>query len=108
MRPRTWRPSSLLEVCRPGLPGTALLDVYEAAGVSAPPVPVARGLGLGFDLPIVAADLPATAAEDHFEPGQIFALTSFVWEAGAGAVIAVDPVHVTEDGAELLRSEVAQ
>ena len=97
----------LLEVCRPGVPGTALLDVYEAAGVTPPPVPVARGLGLGFDLPIVTAELPATAADDHFEAGVVFALTSFVWEPGAGAVISVDPVHVTDGGAELLNNEGA-
>ena len=98
----------LLSVCRPGVPGTALLDVYEAAGVTPPPVPIARGLGLGFDLPIVTADLPATAAADQFDAGVVFALTSFVWEPGAGAVITIDPVHVTDDGPELLRSEVAQ
>src|SRR5690554_2586013 len=92
--------SELLAVCRPGVPGTALLDVYEAAGVTPPPSPIARGLGLGFDLPIVAADLPDTAAADTFEPGVVIALTSYVWQPGAGAAIAIDPVHITDHGPE--------
>ena len=36
--------------CRPAAPGrrfAGLLDAYDAAGVPAPPIPVARGLGLG-------------------------------------------------------------
>src|SRR5690606_37868071 len=37
----------LLDACRPGIPTSSLLDAYAAAGTPAPPVPVARGLGLG-------------------------------------------------------------
>ncbi len=92
----------LLDACRPGARASTLLDTYHAAGATPPPVPVARGLGLGFDLPIVADDLRATAAADTLDPGVVFALTSYVWEPGAGAAIAVDPVHVTASGAELL------
>lgn len=94
----------LLAAIRPGAPAAVLLDAYAAAGALPPPVPIARGLGLGFDLPIIAADLPATAASELLDPGVVFALTTYVWEEGAGAVVAVDPVHVTEDGPELLRS----
>lgn len=97
--------AGLLEVCRPGEPGSALLDAYASAGVSPPPVPVARGLGLGFDLPIVAADLPASPGADPFQPGVVLALTSFVWERGRGAAMTIDPVHVTDDGPALLASE---
>jgi Xaa-Pro aminopeptidase len=65
-------------------------------------VPLARGLGLGFDLPIVAADLADTAAAETLRPGLVFALTSHVWERGVGAAITTDPVHLTERGPELL------
>lgn len=95
----------LLEACRPGAPGAALLDTYAAAGVETPPIPVARGLGLGFDLPIVTADLPVTAATDTLDPGLVFALTTFVWERGVGAAITTDPVHVTDHGPESLDTE---
>ena len=92
----------LLDACRPGAPAAALLDAYSAVGAEPPPVPVARGLGLGFDLPIVAADLPETSARDTLDPGLVFALTTYVWERGVGAAITTDPVHLTERGPELL------
>ena len=98
--------AALLDACRAGEPSAALLRGYAAEGATPPPVPVARGLGLGFDLPIVSGALPDTAAEDSLLPGDVFALTSFVWERGAGAVVSVDPVHVTDHGPELLTSEV--
>src|SRR5690606_21585254 len=90
--------------CRPGATGTDLLRAYRAAGIDPPPVPIARGLGLGFDVPIIAADLPDTAAGERLDPGVVFALTSYVWEPGLGAAITTDAVHVTEDGPELLGS----
>lgn len=92
----------LLDACRPGQPASSLLDIYTSAGVTPPPVPVARGLGLGFDLPIITADLAETAAAETLEPGLVFALTSYIWEEGVGAAIATDPVHLTERGPELL------
>jgi len=92
----------LLDACRPGRPTADLLGAYAAAGVEPPPAPVARGLGLGFDLPIVTADLAETADADIFEPGLVFALTTYVWEEGVGAAMATDPVHLTERGPELL------
>ena len=94
--------AGLLAACTAGTPASELLAVYDSLGATPPPVPIARGLGLGFDLPIVTADLPATAAEDTLDPGVVVALTSYVWERGVGAAIVVDPVHVTEHGPELL------
>ena len=59
----------LLGACRPGAPLSGLLEAYEAAGVPPPPMPVARGLGLGYDLPLVTFGLPHTAAEQQVEAG---------------------------------------
>lgn len=92
----------LLDACRPGAPAGDLLDAYDAAGVPPPPMPVARGLGLGFDLPLVTHELPRTAAEQHFEAGMVFALTAYVWEEGVGAVYGQDPVVVSASGPEVL------
>ena len=78
----------LLDACRPGAPLTDLLDAYDAAGVPPPPMPVARGLGLGFDLPLVTHALPRTAAEQHLEAGMVLALTAYVWQEGVGAVVS--------------------
>jgi Xaa-Pro aminopeptidase len=88
----------LLDACRPGAPASDLLDAYDAAGAPAPPMPVARGLGLGFDLPLVTHELPRTAAEQQLEAGMVFALTAYVWEEGVGAAYGQDPVVVTASG----------
>jgi Xaa-Pro dipeptidase len=92
----------LLAACRPGAPLTVLLDAYDAAGVPSPPTPVARGLGLGFDLPLVTHTLPHTAAEQHLEVGMVLALTASVWQEGAGAVYGQEPLVITATGPELL------
>ena len=67
-------------------------------------MPVARGLGLGFDPPVVTSGLPATAAEEQLEPGMALAVTGYVWRRGVGAVLRREAVLVTADGAELLTS----
>ncbi len=68
-------------------------------------MPVARGLGLGYDLPLVTAALPKTAAEQAMEAGMVLALSAFVWQQGIGAVFAQEPVVVTATGPEPLSSK---
>lgn len=92
----------LLAACRSGAPLTGLLDAYDAAGIPPPPMPVARGLGLGFDLPLVTHALPRTAGEQHVEEGMVLALTAYVWKEGIGAVYGQEPVHIAPTGPELL------
>lgn len=88
--------------CRPGAPGSALLSAYAAAGEPSPPVPVAHGLGLGFDPPVVSAHLPQTAAAGRLEPGMVLAVTGYVFEPGVGSVFGRQSVLITEDGHEVL------
>jgi Xaa-Pro aminopeptidase len=97
---RVWE--RLLAACRPGAPASDLLEAYTGAGEALPPMPVARGLGLGFDPPVVTGALPRTAAEERIEAGMVLALTGYVWEAGTGAVFRRDSVLVTDNGPELL------
>ncbi|MFC8530100.1 M24 family metallopeptidase [Nocardia sp. NPDC057227] len=92
----------LLAASRAGEAAGGLLAAYEAAGEPLPPMPVARGLGMGFDPPVVSPQLPATAAAERLEPGMVLALTGYVWESGVGAVFTRDAVLITDDGAELL------
>ena len=89
---------------RPGASGSELLDAYAGAGEPLPPVPVAHGLGLGFDPPVVSAQLQATAAAEQLEPGVALAVTGYVFEPGVGAVFAREAVLITEDGHEVLSS----
>ena len=92
----------LITACKPGAPASDLLAAYEAAGEPLPPMPVAHGLGLGFDPPVVSPDLPATSAEAHLDPGTVLAVTGYVWAKGVGAVYQRDAVLITDDGAEVL------
>ena len=92
----------LIAACKPGAPASDLLAAYEVAGEPLPPMPVAHGLGLGFDPPVVSPDLPATSAEEHLDPGTVLAVTGYVWAQGVGAVYQRDAVLITDDGAEVL------
>jgi Xaa-Pro dipeptidase len=94
----------LYEACQPGAPAIDLLAAYQAAGEELPPMPIARGLGLGFDPPVVSQHLPATAAEEQLEAGMVLAITGYVWESGVGAVFGREAVLITPDGPEILTS----
>lgn len=92
----------LLGACRPGGGAAGLLAAYEAAGEPLPPMPIAHGLGLGFDPPVVSETLCAAGQDDRLDPGMVLALTGYVWQEGVGAVFRRDTVHITESGAEVL------
>ncbi len=96
--------AKLIAACRPGAGAAELLTAYEAAGEPAPPMPVARGLGMGFDPPVVSKHLPQTAADERLEPGMVLAVTGYVWEQGVGAVFGREAVLITVDGPEVLTS----
>ena len=67
-------------------------------------MPIARGLGLGFDPPVVSRHLPTTAAEERLEVGMVLAVTGYVWQRGVGAVFGREAVLITADGPEVLTS----
>jgi Xaa-Pro dipeptidase len=94
----------LIPTCRPGAGAEELIAAYRVAGEPAPPMPVARGLGMGFDPPVVSKHLPATAGDEHLEPGMVLAVTGYVWEQGVGAVFGREAVLITADGPEVLTS----
>jgi Xaa-Pro aminopeptidase len=97
---RLW--DNLIAACRPGTGADELLAAYQAVGEPEPPMPVARGLGMGFDPPVVSKHLPTTAAEERLEQGMVLAVTGYVWEEGVGAVFGRQAVLITADGAEVL------
>jgi Xaa-Pro dipeptidase len=94
----------LLAACRPGAPLSDLLAAYDGAGIPAPPMPVARGLGLGFDLPLVTHGLPGEAADQQIEVGMVMVLVAYLWKEGVGALYGEEPVVVTAAGPEGLSS----
>ena len=96
--------TGLLAACRPGAPCSDLLAAYQAVGEALPPFPVASGLGLGFDVPVVSRDLPRTAAEERLDPGMVLAVLANVAGDGTNAVARKEAVLITTDGAETLTS----
>jgi Xaa-Pro aminopeptidase len=79
----------LVDACQPGERGTALFDAYADAGVQLPAEPVGRGLGLGFDDPVIVRDLPETAAKERFDPGVVVAVTARVGHAVATTAVVI-------------------
>jgi len=98
----------LIAACRPGVSTFELLAAYEAAGEPIPPMPVAHGLGLGFDPPVVSEMLSAADEHERLEPRMVLAITGYVWQQGVGAVLRRDTVLITEDGAEVLTTSPAR
>jgi Xaa-Pro dipeptidase len=97
---RLW--DNLISACRPGSAASGLLGAYDTAGEPLPAMPVAHGLGLGYDPPVVTPALRATAGEEILEPGMVLAVSGYVWQEGVGAVFGREAVHITADGAEVL------
>ncbi|HEY0226534.1 MAG TPA: M24 family metallopeptidase [Mycobacterium sp.] len=94
----------MIDACRPGASVRALLGAYQAAGEALPPMPIAHGLGLGFDPPVVSETLCAAGDDESLDAGMVLALTGYVWQEGLGAVFRRDTVHITEDGVDVLTS----
>jgi Xaa-Pro aminopeptidase len=94
----------LVAACLPGAHASDLLAAYEAAGEQLPPMPVAHGLGVGFDSPVVSPQLPATAADERLEPGMVLAVTGYIWEQGLGGVLLREAVLISADRPEVLTS----
>ncbi|WP_231965542.1 MULTISPECIES: Xaa-Pro peptidase family protein [unclassified Mycobacterium] len=92
----------LVDACRPGASAAALLRAYAEAGEPVPPMPVAHGLGLGFDPPVVTPQLQATVDSERLEEGMVLAVTAHVWEKGVGSVFTRDAVLITDRGPEVL------
>jgi Xaa-Pro dipeptidase len=92
----------LIAACHPGADTRELLAAYQAAGEPLPPMPVAHGLGLGFDPPVVSETLSAAGENDRLDAGMVLAITGYVWQEGVGAVFRRDTVHITDDGADVL------
>jgi Xaa-Pro aminopeptidase len=94
----------LLEACRPGEACSGLLAAYRQVGQTPPQFPVAFGLGLGFDVPVVTAQLPRTAARELLEPGMVLAVTAQVTGQDDRTVFHKEAVRITDNGSEVLTS----
>ena len=96
--------AQLLKVCTPGSSGRDFLAAYKESGQELPQTPIVFGLGLGFDRPVVAADLPRTAAEERLAPGMVLAVVARATDRSGGAVTRKEAVLISSDGPEVLTS----
>jgi Xaa-Pro dipeptidase len=92
----------MIAACRPGASTRDLLAAYGAAGEPIPPMPIAHGLGLGFDPPVVSETLLAAGELDQLDAGMVLAITGYVWQQGLGAVFRRDTVLITDSGVDVL------
>src|SRR5205823_4765777 len=83
----------LLGACRPGATGRDIKEAWAATGEPMPDAPIAHGLGLGMEPPVVTAD---TGDADVLRSGMVLALTSWVGELGVGGVLERDVVVVRD------------
>jgi Xaa-Pro aminopeptidase len=83
--------SGLMPAVRPGASGTDLWAAWDATGVARPAVPIAYGVGLGLEPPVIGDD------DVVFETGMTVSL-----RAEADGWVRRDQMVVTDAGAELL------
>ncbi len=90
---------ALLAACRPGNTGADLYRAWESVGEPEVPVPLAHGMGLGAEAPLVGFGRGSAAL---LEEGAVFSVQSWVTAEGTGGFLHRELVRVGADGAEVL------
>jgi Xaa-Pro aminopeptidase len=90
---------ALLAACRPGNTGTDLYRAWESAGNRPSAVPLAYGLGLGAEPPLIGLGRGADAV---LEEGMVLSVQSWVTEEGVGGCLERDTVRIEEMGSTIL------
>jgi Xaa-Pro aminopeptidase len=101
---RCWRGmDALLDACRPGNTGADLYRAWEGAGEADSPVPLAHGLGLGAEPPVIGLGRGVAAP---LEDGMVLSVQSWVSAEGTGGFLERATVRLGDRGAEpLTRSQ---
>jgi Xaa-Pro aminopeptidase len=90
---------ALIAACRPGNSGADLYRAWEDTGYEDPGVPLAHGLGLGAEPPVIGLGRGRDAV---IEEGMVLSVQSSVHEAGMGGCLQRDTVLVGSSGASVL------
>lgn len=91
--------NALLGACRPGATGQDLHLAWEGTGEPTPPVPLAYGLGLGVEPPVIGM---GRGAASILTEGSVLCLQSWVTEEGTGGCLERVTVRIEGGGPELL------
>lgn len=101
---RRWREvwSRLRDACAPGATGADLLDAYGKSGEPVTDLPIAYSVGIGYEGAVAGSALGREFdATQVLEAGMVLGVQAYV--AGEqGGYFALEVVHVTDDGPELL------
>jgi Xaa-Pro aminopeptidase len=90
---------ALLGACRPGNTGADLYRAWESAGNQASPVPLAHGLGLGAEPPLIGLGRGRDASIDE---GMVLSVQSWVAEEGIGGCLERATVRIESTGPSTL------
>ena len=97
--------AALAAACWDGATGADLVGAWRATGERSPEGPLAWGVGLGVEAPVVRAGGPAAPALGEGAvlcTGMVLAVEAWVAEEGVGGALHQDLVHVTPAGPEVL------
>jgi Xaa-Pro dipeptidase len=98
---RVWE--SMRAQLRPGNTGAALRRAYEQTGEPLPPFPIANGVGMGWEAPLIATAIGADAdARIVLEPGMVLSVQACVWQEGVGGYLGRETVAITSGGCEVI------
>jgi Xaa-Pro aminopeptidase len=90
---------ALVAACRPGNTGADLYRAWEGTGNADPGLPLAHGLGLGAEPPLIGLGRGRDAA---IAEGMVLSVQSWVAEPGIGGCLQRDTVLVESGGPRLL------
>jgi Xaa-Pro dipeptidase len=90
---------ALLGACRPGNTGADLYRAWEDAGNRNCEVPLAHGLGLGAEPPVIGMGRGSSAT---LEEGMVLSVQSWVTAEGVGGCLERATVHIGSGGASSL------
>jgi len=90
---------ALIAACRPGNTGADLHRAWEEAGNPDPGVPLAHGLGLGAEPPLIGLGRGGDATIDE---GMVLSVQSWVAEEGVGGCLERGTVRIESSGPSAL------
>jgi Xaa-Pro dipeptidase len=90
---------ALVAACRPGNSGAVLYRVWQSAGNPDSSVPLAHGLGLGAEPPLIGL---GRGRDVILEEGMVLSVQSWVTEEGVGGCLERDSVRIDSSGPTLL------
>lgn len=90
---------ALMAACRPGNTGADLYRAWENSGNRESPVPLAHGLGLGAESPMIGLGRGSNAG---LQEGMVLSVQSWVPEEGVGGCLERATVRIESAGSSIL------